>query len=69
MTDHSALQSLAQNDVMNVRMEGLILTALVARGILSDTDVRELIENVIAHAPKQAALVPAYQALLDEFPG
>lgn len=68
MADHSGLMSLAQNDVMNIRMEGLILSVLVQKGLLTNQEARGLIRDVIANQPSEASIGPAYHALLAEFP-
>lgn len=68
MADHSGLMSLAQNDVMMIRMEGLILSVLVQKGLLTNQEARALILDVIANQPASASIGPAYHALLSEFP-
>lgn len=56
-------RTLAQNDVMNVRMAGLILAALVERGVLTASEAQALVDDVIAHAPAESALAPAFREL------
>lgn len=67
MVDTTGAMALAQNDTMNVRMEGLILRALVERNILTMGEARDLIQDVIDHAPQMAALSPAYAEMRDQF--
>lgn len=62
MTSDS-VRTLAQNDVMNVRMAGLILGALVARGVLTASEAQALVDDVIAEAPAESALAPAFREL------
>ena len=66
MDDKAGLRALATNDVMSVRMEGLILTALVERNVLTAAEARALVQDVINNAPKDATLAPAYEGILRE---
>lgn len=65
--ERSEIRTLAQNDVMNVRMEGLILSVLVEKGILTSAQAHDLVLDVIGRAPRESALAPAYRELLSEF--
>ncbi len=66
---NAGLQLLAQTDIYHLRLTGLILSALVARKVLTNQEVRGLIEDVSMHLPEeQRGFRAALTQLHDEFP-
>lgn len=57
--DHKGLMSLAQSDVLHMRLTGLILTALVHKNMLTAGEARALVADVMTYAPDDSPLRPA----------
>lgn len=65
----SGEQMLAKADVYQLRLSGLILAALVHKGILTNEQVRGLLADVSQAMPADFPLRAAVDAMLPEFPG
>jgi hypothetical protein len=66
---HAAVQMLAQTDIYHLRLTGMILKALVMRGVLKDPEVRALIEDVSMQLPDELkGFRQALVQLHDQFP-
>lgn len=51
MLDIGALQTLHQQDAAQLRLSGSILRALVRRGILTDSDARGILQDIVEELP------------------
>lgn len=63
-----AVYDLAQNDVYQSRFSALILSALVHKGLLTNSQARALIEDVLDKMPSDLAFRQVFVELKKEFP-
>jgi len=65
----NTLGALARSDVTLMRMNALLLSTMVHRGLLTNAQARQMIEDVLENASDGALLAPALRELIDEFRG
>lgn len=67
MADTKALMQLAQIDVYQARLSGMILAALVQKGILTNDQVRAILDEVSSHVPADNPFRAVFEQVKTEF--